>query len=232
MPGVLYCALGLWLAAASAADVNAQSFGPRLVPVSRPNLCVTEGNLDVLSGQELSVDVPKMRAYVNSQTPALAEVRFTYMGATAKDSPLASGEMRRQFGLKLHAQDPCNLVYAMWRFEPESKIVVSIKSNPGQHTSAECSNHGYQNIKPRVSSPAPPVGSGESHTLAAEMQGTELRVFADNHPVWEGSLSDEVLGFNGPVGMRSDNVRLRIVFSTTPPAHPSSPSGCRGPEPE
>ena len=69
--------------------------------------------------------------------------------------PLASGEMRRQFGLKLRAEDACNLVYAMWRIEPESKLVVSVKSNPGQHTSAQCGNRGYQNIKPLHSSPLP-----------------------------------------------------------------------------
>jgi hypothetical protein len=227
----LNCALALLLLATSPLDVISQSFTSRLSPVSRTNLCVTEGTLDMSSGQQLSVDVPKMRAYVMAQTPSLASVRFTFLGATAKDSPLASGEMRRQFGLKLRAQDPCNLVYAMWRFEPESKIVVSIKSNPGEHTSAECGNGGYQNIKPRRSFPVPAIQAGESHTLAAELQGKELRVYADDVLTWDGLLSDEALGFDGPVGMRSDNARLRIVFSTTPLGQ-SSPSGCRGQESE
>lgn len=124
-----------------------QSLGARLTPVSKTNLCVTEGEIEEVPGQRLSVTVPKMRAYVNAHTEPVAEVRFTYLGSTGNESPLASGEMRRQFGLKLRAQDPCNLVYAMWRIEPESKIVVSVKSNPGEHTSAQCSNHGYQNIK-------------------------------------------------------------------------------------
>jgi hypothetical protein len=56
--------------------------------------------------------------------------------------------MRRQFGLKLRAQDPCNLVYAIWRIDPESKLVVSVKRNPNARNSAECGNHGYENIKP------------------------------------------------------------------------------------
>ncbi len=125
--------------------------------------------------------------------------------------------MRRQFGLKLRAQDACNLVYAMWRIEPESKIVVSVKSNPGEHTSAQCSNHGYQNIKPRRSSPAPALRSGDTHTLRAEMNGAEMKVFADNLLVWEGSVGEDALSFDGPVGMRSDNARLQINFAAGKP---------------
>jgi hypothetical protein len=81
-----------------------------LSPVSRANLCVTEGTVNPLPGQRLAVDVAKMRAYVNAYTQPEAEARFTYLGATPNEAPLASGEMRRQFGLKLRAQDACNLV--------------------------------------------------------------------------------------------------------------------------
>jgi hypothetical protein len=122
--------------------LNALSLGteakpPRtdLNPVSRANLCVTEGTIEQMPGGRLSVSVPKMRAYLNALTPQIAEARFTYLGSTGNEARLGSGELRRQFGLKLRAQDACNLVYAMWRMEPESKLVVSIKSNPGQHTS-------------------------------------------------------------------------------------------------
>ena len=115
-------------------------------------------------------------AYVDAYTQPVAQVRFTYLGSTPNEAPLASGEMRRQFGLKLRAQDACNLVYAMWRIEPESKLVVSVKNNPGEHTSAQCGNRGYQNIKPLRSSPLPSLHSGDTHTLRAEMNGAELRV--------------------------------------------------------
>jgi hypothetical protein len=94
--------------------------------------------------------------------------------------------MRRQFGLKLRAQDACNLVYAMWRIEPESKLVVSVKSNPGENSSAQCGNRGYQNIKPRRSSPVPTLEPGATHTLHAVMNGAEMQVFADNSLVWDG----------------------------------------------
>jgi hypothetical protein len=212
------------LVALSASNLTAGS-------ISKANLCVTEGTIEELPGQRLSVNVAKMRAYVNAYTQQQAEVRFTYRGGTSNEAPLASGEMRRQFGLKLRAQDACNLVYAMWRIEPESKLVVSVKSNPGQHTSAQCGNRGYQNIKPTRSKPVPILNPGDTHILRAEMNGAELRVFADKSLVWEGSVGPEALTFDGPVGIRSDNARLQIYLETGPPAKRQSP-GCRGPESE
>jgi hypothetical protein len=224
-PRQLYV-LALVLLGASNLSAGSQS----LMPVSKANLCVTEGAVEELPGGRLSVNVSKMRAYVNSYTQPVAEVRFTYLGSTPNESPLASGEMRRQFGLKLRAQDACNLVYAMWRIEPESKLVVSVKSNPGQHTSAECSNHGYQNIKPRHSSPVPALRSGDTHNLRADMNGAEMRVFADSSLVWEGSVGP--LDFDGPVGIRSDNARLQIQLETGQPVKQQSSPGCRGEESE
>jgi hypothetical protein len=181
----------------------------KLVAVTRANLCVTEGTIEELPGGRFKVSVPKMRAYLNAFTPPLVEARFTYLGSTGNEARLGSGELRRQFGLKLRAQDACNLVYAMWRIEPESKLVVSIKSNPGQHTSAECGNRGYRNIKPTHSKPVPVLRSGDSHDLRAEMDGDEMKVFADNQLVWEGLLGPEALSFDGPNGMRSDNAAYK-----------------------
>jgi len=121
-------------------------------------------------------------------TSQLVEAHFTFLGSTSSEARLGSGELRRQFGLKLRAQDACNLVYAMWRIEPESKLVVSVKSNPGQHTSAECPNRGYRNIKPRRSTPVPVLRSGDTHDLRAEINADEMKVFADSQIVWEGLL--------------------------------------------
>src|SRR5271167_1240554 len=151
---------------------------PTMMRISRQNLCVTEGNIES-AGDKLTVDVPKMRAYVNQATPQIVEAHFTFLGPTGKDIPLGSGEMRRQFGLKLRAGDACNLVYAMWRIEPQSKLVVSVKSNPGQHSSAECGNRGYTNIKPAKGSSVPILRPGSPHVLRAEMNGEQLKIFVD-----------------------------------------------------
>jgi hypothetical protein len=205
------------------------SLGTTLVSVSRASLCVTEGAIEELPGERLSVSVSKMRAYLNAFTPQLVEAHFTYLGPTGNEAQLGSGELRRQFGLKLRAQDACNLVYVMWRIEPESKVVVSVKSNPGQHRSAQCGNRGYRNIKPRRSTPVPTLRSGDAHTLRAEMNGAEMKVFADNSLVWEGSVGPDALGFDGPVGIRSDNARLQIDLRAGQPlkAQPGHAAGCR-----
>jgi hypothetical protein len=183
----------------------------RVMPVPRAHLCVTEGEVAELPGNRLSVDVPKMRAYATTATLQDETARFTYFGpSSGKEAPLGSGEMRRQFGLKLHAEDACNLVYAMWRIEPKSQLVVSVKSNPGQHSSAECGNRGYRNIKARRSSPVPLLRPGAAHTLRARMEGQEVKVWADGNLVWEGDVGAEARDFNGPIGMRSDNARLEL----------------------
>src|SRR5580658_8241545 len=223
------CGWSLALLSVSTLSAGPQSLATRLAPVSKATLCVTEGTIQEFPRQGFSVNVPKMRAYLNAYTPPVAEARFTYFGPTPNEAPLASGEMRRQFGLKLRAQDACNLVYAMWRIEPESKLVVSVKSNPGKHTSAECGNRGYRNIKPARSRPVPVLRPGESHSLRAEMNGAEMKVLADNTVVWEGSAGAEGLSFEGPVGMRSDNARLQIEFRAGPSLKSESGHrpGCR-----
>lgn len=93
----------------------------------RAELCATEGAVERTPEQRLSVNVQKMRAYVNATTSQTVEADFAYLGPTGHEAPLGSGVLRRQFGLKLRAQDACNLVYAMWRIEPAAKLVVSGK---------------------------------------------------------------------------------------------------------
>ncbi|MBZ5537408.1 MAG: hypothetical protein LAO31_15745 [Acidobacteriia bacterium] len=137
-------------------------------------------------------------------------MRFRYLGPTERGSALGSGEMRRQLGLKLRAQDPCNLLYVMWRLEPKPGIVVSIKLNPGQHASSECENGGYRNIKPLRTAPVPELKTGVSHSLRAEMKGDNLTVMADDRVVWEGPIGNQALKLKGPVGLRTDNSRLEF----------------------
>lgn len=215
----------------SGLSLNAAS-EPKLRSVSRADLCVTEGSIEELPGDRLSVNVPKMRAYLNASTPQIVEARFVYLGSTGNDARLGSGELRRQFGLKLRAQDACNLVYAMWRIEPESKLVVSVKSNPGQHSSAQCGNRGYRNIKPSHSKPVPIPRSGSAHTLRAEMNGAEMKVFADGSLVWQGSVGAEALRFEGPIGIRSDNAHLQIELRASQPFQTKAGAGCRSSEEE
>jgi hypothetical protein len=93
-----YASALLLLCGSAALGVDSQSI--QAAPVSKTDLCVTEGSIEELPGQRLSVNVPKMWAYVNAYTQPVAETRFTYLGSKGNEAPLASGEMRRQFGLK------------------------------------------------------------------------------------------------------------------------------------
>lgn len=223
----------LLLAGAIPLAAGSDSPSNKLLPYSRVSLCVTEGKISELPGDRLAVDVPKMRAYLNVPTSPVVETRFTYLGVTPTEVRLGSGELRRQFGLKLRAQDACNLIYAMWRIEPESKLVVSVKSNPGEHASSQCGNHGYHNLKPRRSAPIPALRLGDAHLLRAEMNGAELKVFIDHAVVWEGYVGSEALVFDGPIGIRSDNARLQFELRAgrALEAQTGHVPGCRtGPE--
>ena len=159
------------------------------------------------------VDSPTFRAVTPSSTEPRAQLKFTYSGPTEATRALGSGAVRRQIGLKLRAQDPCNLLYVMWRFEPKEQLVVSIKRNPGMRTSAECGNQGYRNLKARTEGKLPPIAPGASHTLRAESSGETLRVFVDDALAWEGEIGAEALALSGPIGMRSDNVRVEAELA-------------------
>jgi hypothetical protein len=203
----------------------ARAFALSMLTVSEANaltiagpqdLCVTEGEVAPFGTMSFTVESLKMRAFLNRLTGQAIEARFKYLGGTAEESRLGSRAVRRQFGLKLEAQDPCNLIYAMWRIEPEPKIVVSVKSNPGQHASGQCGNRGYRNVKPSRADPIPMIKPGAVHALRADLEGTALRVSIDGTPVWEGDVGAGARRLSGPVGLRSDNVRLEIELATAP----------------
>ena len=211
-------AAGVWLALSmgfgGATPVHADS--PELVPVPASRLCVTEGALASLPDARLSIEAAKLRAVLAATGPQAIEARFTYLGPTAEIAPLRSGAVRRQFGLKLRAADGCNLIYAMWRFAPEPALVVSVKSNPGVHTSRACGNAGYVTVSPRRASPVAAPDIGTTRRLTATLDGATLRVLIDGSLVWEGELGPEALAVDGPVGLRSDNVRLAVALLAPP----------------
>jgi hypothetical protein len=181
----------------------------------RPNdFNVPDGKIVKAAGNRLMVSTKEMRATLKFPTQQDVTVNFSYLGPTAEVSHLGSGEVRSQFGIKLRVQDTCNIVYIMWHFAPDQKIAVSVKRNPGQRTHEECLDRGYiNNMKPRVSAPAPPVRPDEPHSLSASMQGSNLSVMADERVVWQGDLGPVAMEFNGPVGLRSDNARVIFDFA-------------------
>ena len=185
---------------------------PSLRPVTLGALRVTEGAVLPL-GDALGIEAPKVRAVLQAGGAPSAELRFTFLGPTAEIARLDDGEARQQLGLKLRARDACNVLYVMWRVEPQSVLAVQVKRNLGQSRSAECGARGYRKLP--VAVPLPHLVPGESHALRADLDGDRLRVRVDGAVVWEGAVGGELA--DGPVGLRTDNVRLRFQLAAVTP---------------
>jgi hypothetical protein len=183
-----------------------------LVRIDRSHLCVTNGVITTQDNGLLSIETPSSRAVVPGTVVQAAEIRFRYLGATAHSKPLASGELRRQIGLKLRAQDSCNLLYAMWHIESDSELAVLIKRNPGMQTHAQCGAKGYLPVKAVTTMTLAKVQPGELHTLHAQLRGEELTLVADGVPAWQGEVGMGVADFDGPVGLRTDNGRFELEY--------------------
>lgn len=177
----------------------------RTPPFGPGGLRVTSGSVDRLGGGRYAVDSGAMRAVAPGSRGDRARLQFTYRGPSRESAPLASGELRRQIGLKLRARDTCNVVYAMWRIEPSSGVAVQVKSNPGQSRHAQCGDRGYETLDAGRKAAAPAVAPDAPHVLEAAIDGGALRVVADGVVVWEGRLPASALAFDGPAGVRSDN---------------------------
>jgi hypothetical protein len=180
--------------------------------------CITEGHITNTEGPWMNVNSTKMRAVLGFAGKPEAELRFRYLGETEDRSRLLSGGERTQLGLKLKAQDDCNVLYVMWRINPVSSLVVQVKSNPGQHRHAECGNSGYTTIRGKFSGQVPKIVEGSEHSLHAVLNGSTLSVDVDGAPTWEGNVADDVSHFDGPVGLRSDNARFDFQLI----AHPAN----------
>lgn len=139
-----------------------------------------------------------------------AELRFVVRGPSVVTTPLANGELRRQVGIKLRAESTCNVVYVTWHLAPTTGIHVSVKRNPGLTTHASCGDGGYLNVQPQRRSEPAAARTGELHELRATISGTTLTVMADGLLAWEGTLPPEAFTFDGPIGLRTDNVEASV----------------------
>ncbi len=176
----------------------------RLEWVRAGSLCVTKGKL-----ADAHVEVPTFRAVALDRGGDGAAAKFVVHGASANERALASGQERRQIGLKLRAENGCNLVYVMWRLDPKPAIDVSVKRNAGQRTAKECGAGGYTKVKPASALSAadmPVLDDGSEHELRAEIAGDSLVVWIDGRTAWLGALPETARTLAGPAGVRSDNL--------------------------
>jgi len=177
------------------------------------SICVTSGKL-VKKNNLLYIDDGGMRAQIKNSNSQTAQIKFKYLGASTVTQPLASGELRRQIGLKLNAKDTCNLIYVMWHIQPNSKLGVSVKLNQGMDSHKQCGAGGYTNITSNFTKPLPKIEIGIWHTLLAQILGDNLLVYADNQLVWQGILPKEAVELKGSVGFRTDNGKFDVKFNS------------------
>jgi hypothetical protein len=183
---------------------------------------VTQGQLAPLGAGLFRVDTGSMRAVVDGDRSEVAQIDFVYQGPSREETKLDNGELRRQIGLKLRAKDDCNVVHVMWHIAPSQGVYVSLKSNPGQKYQSQCGSKGYIDMKNALRPNLPPLRPGEKHSLRAELSGSVLRVYADDLPVYQGALPEQLLAPEGPPGVRSDNVAFEFALLLPPvPAPPA-----------
>ena len=163
------------------------------------------------SARQAHVEVPTFRAVASGHAGDAAAIRFVVRGTSSTERALDSGELRRQLGLKLRAENGCNLVYVMWRLDPKPKLEVSIKRNPGARTAADCGADGYTKVKPLFSTPLPALEDGNEHELRAEIVGDTLIAWIDRQIAWQGWLPAQANELQGPAGVRSDNLSFDLT---------------------
>lgn len=185
----------------------------KLVPIT-DTLCVTKGSARVGA----TVVEPTMRAVALGSRGDGAALELVYRGDTEAMRELASGAARRQVGLKLRAQNSCNVVYVMWRLDPKPMLEVSIKLNPGKAFHAECGAEGYTKIKATKSWPVPVLAAGDKHVLRAAINGDDLTAWIDEKVAWRGTLPAAARALVGPAGIRSDNLSFDLVSFSAPAA--------------
>jgi hypothetical protein len=177
------------------------------------HVCVTAGKVTPVAANRINADVGGLRGVIAESKADVAEIAFTYNGPSSKTTPLASGEVRRQVGLKLRAMNTCNVIYIMWHIEPKPQIAVSVKYNPGMTLHSECGPNGYINLKPASGTQPPPIVAGSAHKMRAEIVDSKLRITADSVVAWEAPLPAEAFTLVGGPGLRSDNANFDFEYA-------------------
>lgn len=191
-----------------------------IAEIDPATVCATHGAVKVkTSGKSsgkpaLEVRDATTRAFARTSKGDAAAIAFHYTGLKQEVRSLASGVARAQLGLKLRAQDSCNVIYVMWRTD-KATLDVSVKYNASQHSNAECGTHGYRKIRPLASHRVPSLAAGSDHRLQAEIVDDNLTAWIDGNLVWTGTLPGVARELQGPVGIRSDNVELELELSAS-----------------
>ena len=192
---------------------------PSIAVEKAAELCVTRGDIT-----DRAITQPTVRAFAVGAGGDAAQLAFTYRGDAATSRALANGQPRRQVGLKLRAEDGCNVIYVMWRLDPKPKLEVSVKRNPNKRTHEECGAEGYTKVRVAHATAVPALVAGDAHTLRAEIVGDQLTAWIDGRVAWQGQLPDDARALAGPAGLRSDNLALDHVELSAPKTKDPGPA--------
>jgi hypothetical protein len=184
---------------------------PTIALEPQSDLCVTKGAI-----ADRAITEPTVRAVAAAAGGDAVQLGFIYRGDAATTRALANGQLRRQVGVKLRAQNSCNVIYVMWRLDPRPELDVSVKINPGKVSHAECGAEGYTKVHPSKHASVPALAVGDAHTLRAEIVGDDLVAWIDGHLAWQGTLPVAARDLVGPAGLRTDNIGLSHLELSAP----------------
>lgn len=202
------------MAACLAMTLGVAAADPR--PASKAAVCVTTGDISAGADGRYLIESGASRAVVRDGDDDYVGIEFEYLGPSKDETALASGNMRRQLGLKLQAQDSCNVVYVMWPVDGARDLVVVSKVNRGESTHAQCGVKGYETLTPLMSRPVRPIVVGEVRRLEARIDKRVLAVHVDGQLVWRGDAGRRTADLFGYPGLRTDNVRVRFAWLVEP----------------
>lgn len=218
----------VWLAVPLLALGLVSAAHPRERGVKPADVCVTNGAVEKDPSGKFVINTPSSRAVVKGSDDSAAAIKFEYLGPAAGETKLASGVVRRQLGIKLRAEDSCNVIYVMWGIEPQPGLIVSMKVNEGKTNHAECGVKGYKLVPSTFEKVIAPIKIGESRTLAANLDdNNKLTIRVDGEVAWEGTAFPTAKTMYGYTGVRTDNVRMRFEWLSDDNEIPASRKGGR-----
>jgi hypothetical protein len=148
------------------------------------------------------------------------ELSFTYNGRVANPVQTGSGLTRYQTALKLRALNGCNVIYVTWIFDSQ-RLLVQRKFNPLHSSSSTCGNNGYVTVADIALVQAEPA-LGSQHTLTADLDGDTLSVSIDGVSVdldptttATSKVVPDATAFDGPPGLRTDNIDIDFTYRAT-----------------
>lgn len=203
----------VWLAAPLLALGLVSAAQPRERGIKPGDVCVTNGAVEKDPSGKFVINSSSSRAVVRGTDDSAAAIKFEYLGPSATESKLASGVVRRQLGIKLRAEDSCNVIYVMWGIEPQPGLIISMKVNEGKASHKECGVKGYKLVPSTFEKAIAPIEVGKPRTLAANLdEKGKLTVRVDGEVAWEGQTFPTANDMYGYTGVRTDNVRMRFEW--------------------